>query len=244
MLTRLLVNIRKMSSTITKLLIFIVLASLALEGCLNTQGTLQLNGKVSDIATEKGIPLKRVIIKGILNKDDKQELIEAGQFCTDSTGSFSYLLRKIKGSKSYNFFLVGDSDYLFKDNYLSLFDLENRGVNLTFSMEKLTDLTIKIERICKIPDSDTLLLCWDSNGVFGLSLYPFKINNYGKANKITSAVHLIWIGGTVNSIVTTRVFAGKRAKLNWELLRNGRRMEYEDTITCKRDINNVVVFRY
>ena len=235
---------QKTDSVTPKLLIQIAFAILFFTGCLNTEGTLKLNGKVTDAATEEGIPFKKIIVKGILNNEENPVQIEAGQFSTDSTGCFTFLLRKIKGAKNYNFFLVGDSGYLFKNNQMTLFDLEQYAVNLNFSLEKLADLTIKIERKSKIPDSDTLLLCWDSNGVFGGSIYPYKIVNYGKTYKFTSGVDLIWIGGMVNSTVTTKVFAEKRSKLNWELLRNGKRMEYEDTITCKRDINNFVVFKY
>jgi hypothetical protein len=109
------------------------------------------------------------------------------------------------------------------------------------------DLTIKLNRKSKTPVCDTLRLCWESNGVYGGSLYPYVINNYGRTNNsvgLTTAEDLIWIGGNVNSTINTKVFADKKTELTWELYRSGKRKEFIDTITCKRDLANIVYFTY
>ena len=80
-----------------------------------------------------------------------------------------------------------------------------------------------------------------------MSLYPYKINNFGKTNNffgLTSDRDLMWIGGKVNSTIYTKVFADKMTELSWELFRNGKRKEFTDTITCKRDFANIVYFTY
>jgi hypothetical protein len=94
---------------------------------------------------------------------------------------------------------------------------------------------------------DTLSLSWESNGVYDKNLYPYKINNFGKTNNsvaITLDTELRWTGGMVNSKIITKVFADKRTKLLWDLDRNGKRQELIDTITCKRDLTNIVYFTY
>jgi hypothetical protein len=80
-----------------------------------------------------------------------------------------------------------------------------------------------------------------------LSLYPYKIYNYGRTNNsfgLTSGGDLWWIGGNVNSTIATKVFADKKTELNWELYRNGQRKEFTDTITCKKNFANIVYFTY
>jgi hypothetical protein len=130
---------------------------------------------------------------------------------------------------------------------MALYDLERNAKYLVFSLNKLVDLTIKLNRKSKTPACDTLRLCWISNGVYGGSLYPYRISNYGRINNsvgLISATDLIWIGGNVNSTVDTKVFADKKTELTWELYRNGKRKEFIDTITCKRDFANIVYFTY
>jgi hypothetical protein len=126
-------------------------------------------------------------------------------------------------------------------------ELKSNAKYLSFSLSKLVDLTIKINRKSRTPVCDTLRLIWESNGVYGLSIYPYKINNYGRTNSsfgLTSGSDLMWIGGNVNSTLTTKVFADKKTELSWELYRNGKRKEFTDTITCKRDFENIVYFTY
>jgi hypothetical protein len=130
---------------------------------------------------------------------------------------------------------------------MSLGEIERNKKYLFFYLSRLVDLTINIIRKSETPVCDTLHLCWESDGVFGLSLSPYTVNNNGKINNsfgLTSARELWWVGGKVNSTVNTRVFAGKKTELNWELYRNGKRKEFTDTITCKRDFANVVYFTY
>lgn len=238
---------RKMNLATIKFLIFIAFASGVVIGCVNTEGTLKIKGKVLDENTKMGIPGKNIIVQGLVNSSNKLEPIEAGQFSTDSSGCFTYSLRKIKGAYHYNFCLIGNSEYPITINKMTLYDIKRNAKFLFFSLNKLVDLTIKLNRKSKTPACDTLRLIWESNGVYGGSLYPYKINNYGRTSNsfgITSDVDLIWIGGNVNSTINTKVFADKITKLSWELYRYGKRKEFTDTITCKRDFANIVYFTY
>jgi hypothetical protein len=156
-------------------------------------------------------------------------------------------LRKVKDAYYYNFSLVGDSDYAFITKTLGLMELEQNAKYLVFSLSKLVGVTIKIYRKSITPVSDTLSLYWESNGVDGRILYPYKIDNYGKTDNyfgLTSDLELRWIGGNVNSTVKTRVFADKRTRIHWELTRDRKRKEIIDTMTCKRDLVNFVNFIY
>jgi hypothetical protein len=215
---------------------------LLLTGCLNTEGTLEIKGKVIDDFTKLQIPRRDIIVQGLV-KDEKELIsIDAGQFSTDSSGCFTYTLRKVKDADYYNFCFVGDSNYAYVTRNLGLYELEHNAKFLSFSLSKLVDLTIKIHRGDKNPVFDTLSLTWESNGVSCWSLYPYKIDNYGKTKNYFGLI--TWIGGDVNSTIKTRVFADKRTKLFWDLVRNGKRMENTDTITCKRDITNIVYINY
>jgi hypothetical protein len=216
-------------------------------GCLNTEGTLEIRGKVIDDYTKTEIPRRGIIIQGLIESNEKLILVDAGQFSTDSMGYFTYSLRKVKDALYYNFCLVGDSDYLSATNNLGLYELEQNAKYLSFYLSKLVNLTIKLNRKSKTPDFDTLHLCWESNGVYGGSIYPYKINNYGRTNNsvgLTSGKDLWWTGGDVNSTINLKVFAEKRTELSWELFRNGKREEFTDTLTCKRDFANIVYFTY
>jgi hypothetical protein len=236
------------SSIIIKLFIYLTFATGVLfTGCVHTEGTLEIKGKVVDEYTKVLIPGRDIIIQGLVRSNNKFVPIDAGQFSTDSSGNFSYSFRKVKDARYYNFSLVGDSDYALRTRTLGLMELEQNAKYLSFSLSKLADLTIIITRKSKTPVSDTLSLCWESNGVYENLLYPYKINNYGKANNsfgLTSDKELRWIGGNVNSTIHTKVFADKRTKLLWDLDRNGKRMEFIDTIRCKRNLPNIVYFTY
>ena len=246
MFFRPLVIMRKTNLVSIKFLILIAFASAVLTGCVNTAGTLKIKGKVIDESTKTGIHWKNIIVQGLVY-NNKLEPIEAGQFSTDSSGCFNYSLEKIKGAYDYNFCFIGNSDYPVTINKMTLFELESNSKYISFSLSKLVDLTIKLNRKSKIPSCDTLRLCWESNGIYGGSIYPCKINNYGRTNNsfgLESDLDLIWIGGNVISTINTKVFADKMTKLSWELYRNGRRKEFTDTITCKRNFANIVYFTY
>lgn len=226
----------------------ITLASiLLLTGCLNTEGDLEIKGKVIDEYTKDLIAGRDIIIQGITRNDKDFNTIYAGQFSTDSSGFFKYSLRKIRDAHYYNFILVGDSDYVSKQTMLGLHELEQNTRHMVFFMSKLVDITIIISRKSKTTVRDTLSLYWKSNGIYGKNIYPWKIYNYAKTGNhagLTSGTELRWVGGDVNSIIRTRVFADKRTELMWDLDRNGKRGEIIDTITCRRDVANIFHFTY
>jgi hypothetical protein len=241
------VNMAKTNLFDIKVLIFTAIALGGLTRCINTEGTLKIKGKVVDERTKTGIPWKNIIVQGLADSENNSEPIEAGQFSTDSSGCFTYSLRKIKGVYDYNFCFVGNSDYPVTIHRISLFGFKRNANYVTFPLNKLVDLTIKINRKSKTPVCDTLHLYWESDGIYGGSLYPYEIHNYGRKNNsfgLPSDRYLVWIGGKVNSTLNTKVFADKKTKLCWELYRNGRRKEFTDTITCKRDFTNIVYFAY
>jgi len=230
-----------------RICLFIIFTSGVLSGCIKTEGTLKIKGKILDESTKTGIPYKNIIIQGIVNNSDESELIEAGQFSADSTGCFEYSMIKIKGAYHYNFCFTGNPDYPVTIKQMSLGEIHRNEKFLFFYLDKLTELTINIYRKSKTPVCDTLHLCWESNEAFGLSLYPYTVNNHGRTNNsfgLTSARDLWWVGGNVNTTINTRVFADKITELNWELYRNGKKEEFTDTIVCKRDFANIVNFAY
>jgi hypothetical protein len=238
---------RKTNSVNFRFIVFIILASVLLTGCMRTEGTLKLAGKVTEESTKKGIFWKNIIVQGVLYGYGNSEPIEVGQFSTDSAGCFTYSLRKIRGVYNYNFCFTGNYDYPVTIKKMTLFALKRNAKYLSFPLNKLVDLTIKIHKRSKTPVCDTLHLIWESDGIFGLSLYPYKINNYDGTNNafgLTSGGDLWWIGGNVNSTIDTKVFADKRTELIWDLYRDGKRKEFTDTITCKRDAANTVYFTY
>ena len=232
-----------------KLLLFCItfISVLLFTGCLNTEGTLEIKGKVIDENTKKQIPGRDIIIQGLVSGDKEQVQIDAGQFSTDSSGCFTYTLKKVRDAYYYNFCIVGDSDYSFKTKELGLLELKQNARYLCFSLDKLADLRINILRKSKTLFCDTLYLSWESNDVDFRILYPYKIESHGMTDNfigLTSYSGLVWIGGNTNSTVKTRVFSNKITRFRWELIRNKKRKEINDTITCKRDLTNIVNFTY
>jgi len=215
-------------------------AAAFLAGCIRTEGVLQIKGKVIDERTKEPVPFKNVYVQGLVEQGDKLVPFETGQFTVDSAGCFSYRLKKIKNAYYYNFSFVGDSDYAYRTHEVSLFGLHDNSKFMVFTLNKLVEFTINIHRKSKTPACDTLILSWDSDRVDGKILYPYKIDNNG----LNSESELMWIGGNVMSTVKTRVYADKKTKLWWNLVRNGRRNEINDTITCRRNISNIVNFTY
>jgi hypothetical protein len=242
------INANCQSLILVKLLVAIAFAAgVLLAGCVNTEGTLKIKGKVIDDRTKVEIPGREIIIQGLIESDDKLVPTDAGQFSTDSSGSFSYVLRKVKDARYYNFCLVGDSDYASMTKKLGLYELKQNAKYLLFSLGKLAALTIKIEKISKTPYRDTLYLSWESNKVGHLSLYPYEIDNHGISDisfGVIPGFGLRWIGGDISSTVKTRVFADRMTNIHWELVRNKNRKEITDTITCKRDLAHIIYFKY
>jgi hypothetical protein len=209
-------------------------------GCSDHEVVFKLKGKVLDINTKDIIPGREIIVQALTKNNDELNTVNAGQFSTDSSGSFAFSLKKVKNCYLYNFYLVGDSAYAFSAIKLGMTELDQYGKFLTFYLDKLTDLTITLDRKSKTTGPDTLYLSWESNGIDGKILYPFRIENYG--NPPDPGFN--WIGGKVKSVIKTKAYADKQAIVSWRLYRNGKRKEITDTIYCKRDVNNCAILKY
>jgi hypothetical protein len=220
------------------LIVFIF--SIFLSGCNNTVGDLELKGKVLDENTKVAIPNRTIIVQAIVQSEDNSEDRYIDDFTTDSSGCFSYTLKKVKNVSLYNFSVEGDSDYEVSDNILGLTDLNIDGKSLSFYAKRFADFTIIINRISKTPLFDTLLLSWKTNGVDGTTIYPYKIENY----RINPDQGLIWIGGDVKSVIKTKVYAEKNTIVRWELFRDGKDKVISDTIFCLRDAANRATLNY
>jgi hypothetical protein len=220
---------------------------LHLAGCINTEGNLKLEGKIIDESTKIQIPGRDVIIQGLLKHNNNIVPIDAGQFSTDSTGVFKYTLKRIKDIRYYNFCIVGDSDYVSVTYKLSLTQLKESSKYLFFSVNKLVDLTINIQKTSKVAYLDTIYLKWESNNADFRTLYPYKVDNYGITGNTFALLDyfgLRWIGENINSTIKTKVFADKLTLIHWELVSNRMRKEITDTIICKRDSEHTVSFVY
>lgn len=214
--------------------------SLLLIGCVNTEGTVDIVGKVFDEYTKEGIPRRVVIIQNMIMTDSK--LIPAddiGRFYTDSTGHFTYRMKKTKDVYWYNFNFVGDSAYSWADKAICITELQSRHKFFSFYLDKLTDFTIKIERSIKTMPYDTLFVSWKTNDIDG-RIYPYKVINYG----IAPDLEFRWIGGIVNSRIDAKIFANKKTIVYMDLYRSGRIKEMSDTIYCDRDVKNIFTFKY
>lgn len=222
------------------ILYIVFLAGILFPGCINTQGILKINGKVIDEYTKEPIATRNIFVQALVGSGKSLVTVDAGNFTTDSSGYFTYSLRKVKDAYSYNFCLVGDSDYLFKTDKVALSYLERNAKYLSFSLSKLAEVSFIIFKESETAVCDTLFLSWRSNGILGGDIYPYKINNYG----LTSGKELKWIGRRVESTVKTRAFADSRTIVRWVLYRNGQKKEISDTIICKRDKVNEVYIRY
>jgi len=212
--------------------------SLLLSGCNNTVGTIELKGNVVDADTKTAIPNLSIMVEALDQSNDKS--VYAGDFTTDSTGCFTYTLKKVKNMSFYSFSIVGNPDYDPSDQLLGLTDLHRDGKFLSFKINRIVDFSIKIDRESKTAFRDTLIVSWETNGVDGETLYPFVIENY----RINSENGLRWVGGDVKSKIKTKVFADKNTIVHWTLYRNGKRKEITDTVFCMRDAVNSVYLSY
>jgi hypothetical protein len=209
-------------------------------GCTDPEGILELKGKILELNTKVTISNRKVIIRALQKNDNEFISSYTGTFSTDSSGCFAYSLKKVKNVYLYEFCIVGDTAYASLNNILGLTELDRDGMFLSFYLDKLTDFTIKINRLSNIPLRDTLYVTWVSNGIDGKTLYPYEIGNYWTNSK----QGLRWIGGDINSIIKTKVFADKKTIVTWELFRGGKYKEIKDTIFCLRNAANIVSLKY
>jgi hypothetical protein len=219
---------------------FSFLPILLFSGCSDPEGNIELKGKVLDKDTKTSIPQREIIVHAFITEENTMTRINAGQFLTDSSGIFTYSLKKVRNCHLYNFSISGDSAYAFSSIKLGMTELNRDGKFLTFYQNRLTDLIITIERQSKMAAPDTLFLSWESNGMNGKILYPYTVENYG----IAPYRGYIWIGGDIKSAIKTKTFADKKTIVYWKLYRNGTRKEITDTIFCIRDFTNYVNFKY
>lgn len=213
---------------------------LFLSGCNNTVGTIEIKGLVIDENTKAPVPNISVMIQALERCEDETTAIFAGDFTTDTSGRFTYTLKKVKNSSLYNFRIEGNPAYNPSNQVLGLTELNSYGKFLSFEIKRMVDFTMKINRNGTPTFLDTLIVSWETNGVDGRTLYPFKINNY----QINPGYGLIWIGGDIKSEVKTKVFADKNTIVHWTLYRNGKREKITDTVFCDRNTNNSVYLNY
>ena len=224
-----------------KYLGFIALITIIIfGGCDDTVGTMELKGKALDENTKVAIPRRKIIIQALTKGDNNQTYVDAGQFISDSSGCFTYTLNKVKNAYLYHFYCVGDSAYASSTILLGLTELNRYGMFLSFSLCKLADLSITIYRKSQTPACDTLYVSWESNGLEGKYLYPYKVENYG----IKQDIEFRWIGKKYKSVIKTKAIADKMTKIRYEIVRNRKRKEFTDTIVCKRDVANYAYFKY
>lgn len=222
---------------INVLIIFVL--GLLISGCNNTVGIIELKGKVTDETTKTAIPNLSVLVEALDQSNEKSPKIYVGDFSTDSSGCFSYTLKKVKNISFYNFYIQGSEDYDQSEILLGLTDLNINGKYLSFVAKRIVEFSMKINHVSKTGYSDTLIVSWETNGVDGKAFYPFTIKNY----RINSNNGLIWIGD-VKSEIHTKVYADKNTIVHWQLFRNGNHQDIYDTIFCNRNVANSVSLTY
>ena len=206
-----------------------------------TEENMDIAGKVLDIHTKSAIPYRKIIVQAMVKSGNKDIPVYNGEFSTDSSGCFTYVVKKIENVYLYNFCVIGDSAYAYSNIELGLTELKKYGKFLCFDLNKLTDITITIDRKSRIPVDEVLYVSWESDGKDGRYLYPYKIINYGSTS---SGSDLKWIGGNITSEIKTRVFANKETIVQWEIFKDGKMKVFNDTIFCMRDASNHVSFKY
>jgi hypothetical protein len=216
--------------------------TLLLAACSCTHGSLELEGKVLDENTRVAIPHRVIVVQALLKgNDEKVTPVYYGKFSTDSSGYFKYHLNKSKNAYLYNFCVVGDSTYAYSNIKLGLTELKRDGKLLSFTINKLTDLSIRIQ--CKGGTSadDVLYVSWKSDEINGNLLYPYSIKNYGYT---APNAGLKWTGKNIRSKIKTRVFANKETIIRWEIYSDGKSRITRDTIICRRDVPNYYDLKY
>jgi hypothetical protein len=224
------------------LVLIFYMCILLFTGC--SGNIYELEGRVIDESTNGPVPCRKIIVHELTGSTGNYTTTYFDTFLTDSTGRFRYPLIRGKDIFLYNFIVVGDSSYAFSNNRLGISDIQRNGKHLLFSISKLTDFTIALERKTKTSFLDTLYVSWESNGIDGRKL-PYEIKNYGMNNYTNSPdVELRWIGGNIQSAIKTKVYADKETVIHWELFRDGQIKKITDTIVCTRDVNNFTYFKY
>jgi hypothetical protein len=221
-------------------LIAIISATL-LTGCTGAEEHLEIKGKVLDNYTKAAIPNREIIVQALRDPDNKVVDAYNMNFSTDSSGSFTYPLKRFRDVYLYNFCIVGDSTYAYSNIRLGLTELDRYGKFLNFTLNKLTDLDIIIHSKGRTFADDILFVSWKSDEIGGKFLYPYKIKNYG----ITSPNKgLKWTGKDIRSKIKTRVFANKQTVIRWELFSEGTHKVMTDSIMCSRDMPNYFYLKY
>jgi hypothetical protein len=221
------------------------IAGILFMGCSGNQGNIEISGKVLDEKTKIAVPYRRIIVQALMQRDEELIPVYAGEFCTDSSGSFDYSMNNPSNNFLFDFCIVGDSTYAFSNKRLGLTELSKYGKYLSFYVSRLTDLTISLESRSNKPYYETLYLYWKSDGIDGKKLYPYEIKNYGVKNySNTAEMPFKWSGGDIKSTIKTKVYADKNTTIRWELFRNRQVNVIRDTIFCKRDVSNYVYFKY
>lgn len=207
--------------------------------CSCQNENLELKGKIVDNYTKEGIPSREVIVQVLVENEKELLPVYNGEFSTDSLGEFTYSLKKGKSEYLYNFSLIGDSVYSYKNVKIGLSELNKFGRFLTFELERLADLTITLESKSSNSMNESIFLSWRSDGKEGKFLYPYKVFDHGSAS---SNQTLKWTGGNVKSEIRTMVFADKPTIVRWEIFRYGKVRQVTDTVLCKRDVDNYISF--
>lgn len=220
--------------------ILVITIILVASGCCNEE-KIEIAGKVIDKHTKVAIPHKKVIIQAMVVSENKHIPVYNGEFSTDSSGYFTYAMEQTESAYLYNFHIIGDSAYAYSNIRLGLTELRKNGKFLNLNCNKLADLTIRTEMNCSHSSNDVLYVFWKSDGINGSSLYPYTVKNYGLTSANTG---LKWVGGDIKSEIKTKVFANKETIVKWEIYRNEKRMEITDTIFCRRDVDNYLIFKY
>jgi hypothetical protein len=221
-------------------LIVLILSTLLFYGCNNTVGRIELAGKVLDADTKAAIPNISIMVEGLDQTNEEYINRFAGDFMTDSSGCFTFMMKKVKNASYYTFRIEGNPDYAETNKMLGLSDLHTDGKFLSFQMKRIVDFTIKINRVSKTTYQDMLTVSWKTDGVDGQTFYPYKIVNYC----INSEKGLVWAGGEVKSEIKTKVFADRKTIVHWELFRNGKSQDIVDTLFCLRDAVNSINLNY
>lgn len=218
-----------------------IIAALIAVGSSCADDTIELRGQVVDDNTGVGISGRKVLVQALETVENRQIPVHLGSFSTDNAGNFIYALEKDPRHYLFNFSMVGDSDYAYREFQLGLAELYRYGKFLKFDQRRLTGLTIRIESRRHIAMDESVYVSWITDGTEGRFLYPYTVSNHGSA---PAAQQLKWTGGNVRSEIHTRVFAGKTTVIHWEIFRYGKYRKISDTIMCARDVENQVTLTF